>query len=886
MTGLASAEAAARLGRFGPNLLPPAPRPGPLQIVGRQLKNPLAAALLASGALTLALGAPTDGLVVIAVVALNAVIGAMQEQRATRAIEALDALAPEYAVLLRDEEPMRLATADLVPGDVVLLEAGDRLPADMRVLESHGVRVDEASLTGESLPVEKRAQSVPAQTALAERSCMLFSGTHVVAGTGQGIVVATGAATEIGRIAVAVHQAHSPDTPLTRALAKLGKNATQVVCAIAVLVLTVAHRRGFPLLDAVRSAVAFAAAAIPEGLPAVITITLAIAVRRMAGRNSVVRTLPAVEALGSTTVACTDKTGTLTVGEMTVRRLWVEEEIYELSGVGYAPFGTLVHRGETLRHPPRAVMDLLLAGVLCNEAAVRHPDDTHDSATAIGDSTEVALLVAAEKVGISLHDIRAAWPRIDTIPFDSQKKYMVTLHETPTHAQKVITKGAPEVMLRRCNLDATRAAEVAEYVDLLAASGMRVLALAWQDPPRRLDQLSVADLGPATLLGLVGMIDASRPEAIVAISACQRAGIRVKMITGDHPVTARVIGEELGLTAESKRALTGLEISQMSKSELLRAVQEVSIFARVEPEHKLRLVESLQASSEVVAMTGDGVNDAPALRQADIGIAMGKAGTATAREASNIILVDDNFASIAAAVEEGRRCYDNLVKALMFLLPTCVGQSLIVLIGVVFFPLAGTVPLMPLIPVQILWVNFVTGVTLALPLAFEEVEPDVMQRAPRPKNQPLLGRDMIVRCMLVGMVMAAGGIGLFLHDFYGAITVPYPPTAVAQAALRRAQTMVATTVVLFQCFYLVQCRSLRTSILAMNAFSNPAVYAGIALTTAMQIAFVNSSLMNDLFHSHYLGPREWLLSLAVASTVVPIVALHKHSENASHGASG
>jgi magnesium-transporting ATPase (P-type) len=872
-SGLETADAVGRLALAGRNVLPHAKRIGPTELFLRQLRNPLAVVLLGSGVLTLMLGEATDALVVMAVVLLNAFIGALQERRARRAIEALAALVPVNVIVLRDGTPTTLLAAELVPGDVVLLEAGDSVPADLRVLSAHRFQVNEASLTGEPLPASKTSEPVSGESILADRRSMLFSGTFVLAGTATGIAVATGAATELGRLSELLTETKEPETPLAQKLGSLGELITEATCAVALVIFAVAHRRGFPLLDAVRSAVSFACAAIPVGLPAVVTITLAVSVRRMAACNTVVRTLPSVETLGSTTVICSDKTGTLTHGVMTVRRLWTRSELYEMTGAGYGPSGQLCHHGVAIAVCPPGVHELLRAAALCSDALVRLRMNTW---VAVGDPTEVALVVAAEKVGLSVSRARARSPRVDAVPFDPTQRYMATLHEEHGGRQLVIVKGAPETVLGFCSrlagtptLDEQR---ILGVVDLLSASGMRVLAVASRRPLRRLASLSFEDLAPATFLGLVGSFDPPRAEAALAVARCHAAGIRVKMVTGDHPETARAIGAAIGLGTESRRVVTGPEIAKLPQAELEALAMESELFARVEPEHKLRLVKALQARGEVVAMTGDGVNDAPALKQADVGVAMGKAGTATAKQAADIVLVDDNFASIAAAVEEGRSCYDNLMKALMFLLPTNIGQSLVVLIGVLFFPVSEGLPLMPLYPLQVLWINLVTGVTLALPLAFEPAEPNLMRRGPRRREEPIFSRRLALRTVLVGTLITAGGVGLFLSEYFLARSEEHVGVAVS---LERAQTMTATTVVLFQVFYLFQCRSLRRSIARMGLFSNPAVWAGVLSTVALHAAFVHLPAMNLLFHSSPLGAREWIVSALVATTVVPVVAVHK-----------
>jgi magnesium-transporting ATPase (P-type) len=874
--GLSTEDAVARLERGGPNVLPRARTKGPMALLWRQVGNTLPLVLLASGLLALGFGRIVDGTVVVAVVALNAVIGALQEYRAGRAIEALGGLVPEYVNVLRDGYPASITASHLVQGDLVLVDAGSRVPADMRVIETRNLQAAEAALTGESLPTAKQVEPVPREATLGDRSSMLFAGTMVTSGTATAVVVATGVNTELGRISTMLRETKEIDTPLTQALKRFGNLLTAAIGAVGYLVLLTALKRGYPIVDAVRAAVSLVVAAVPSSLPAIITVALAVAVRRMAHCNAIVRTLPSVETLGSTNVICTDKTGTLTRGEMAARVVWTPlSGSYELSGAGYDPHGELLRDGLPLSSPiPADVFDLFLASVLCNDAALRPNGDS--SFSGVGDPTEIALVVGAAKLGVDAMLARSRSPRLDVIPFDATVKRMATLHQRPEGGQRVVMKGAPESVLAHCDrwgrdgpIDRD---QVSGIVAMLAGRGMRVLAVATHDAAGAVDRLESNPNVPFSLLGLVASMDPPRPEAIAAIATCHHAGITVKMVTGDHPATAKAIGVEIGIADSAEPVIAGDEIERLTSEELGVIAGSVNVFARVAPEHKLKLVEALQSRGQVVAMTGDGVNDAPALKQADVGVAMGMTGTAAAKEAAAVILVDDNFASIANAVHGGRRCYDNLVKALMFLVPTNLGQSLVLLIGVLFFPVVDGMPLLPIVPLQILWVNLVAGATLAIPLAFEAPEPDLMRRPPRSRSEPIFTQQLAVRCLLVGAIMAAGALILFIDEFYGQILTPHAPPGVA---LRKAQTIVTTTVVLYQVVYLLQCRSLRTSALKTNPFSNPTIYAGIAATLAMQMAFVYAPWMNVVFHSAPLTLRDWLASAAMAATVLPVMALEK-----------
>jgi magnesium-transporting ATPase (P-type) len=871
--GLGSADALMRLALFGRNVLPSRKQVGRIELIWRHIQNPLAIVLTASGFVALALGRTTDAVVVLAVVVVNVIIGVVQEDGAAQAIAALDMLVPSRTAVLRDGEQTEVPAAVLVPGDVVSLRAGDGVPADMRVETASNLQLNEASLTGESLPAVKDAKRVAKKSPLGDRTSMLFSGTVVVAGSGQAVVVATGAETELGRMSTLLRETSAPETPLTQSIRKLSQRIAKTIALVGFLIFIIALRRNFPGLVAVRAALSFACAALPLELPAVFTIILAVAVRHMAARNVVTRTLPAIETLGCASVILSDKTGTLTRGEMTVRHFWSKDTIFDLTGAGLAPTGDLVQDHCPLSHKPRDILELSRGLVLASDASLKHR--AGGVWLGVGDPIEVALLVAGEKVGVRAGPLRARWRRVDTIPFDSARGYMATLCEDSKGVRLAYVKGAPEVVTRYCDtgsddrpLDTKR---VAEVVDLLAALGMRVLAVASWQSGTPLDELDMNHFGPAKLLGLVGIMDPPRPEAIAAIASCHEAGIGVKMVTGDHPETARAVGAEIGLLGGSRDVLTGEDVKGLGHSALQRAALKVDIFARVEPSHKLALVKALQARGEVVAMTGDGVNDAPALKQADIGIAMGKGGTTTARQAADVVLLDDNFASIAAAVEEGRRCYDNLIKALLFLIPTHIGQSLVIVLGVLFFPVVKGVPLLPLVPIQVLWVTLVTGVTLAQPLAYEAAAPDIMRRQPRSRDEPILNLELALRSVLVGASITAGAVGLFLAEYFHFPAASPDP----EAALRRAQTMVATTVILFQVIYLFECRSLHGRLRVRDWFSNSTVWMGVGLTMALQLAFAQVPVMNVIFHSAPLAPRDWALSTVVALSVVPVVALHK-----------
>ncbi len=887
--GLTAAEAAERLARHGPNALARGGGDGAWRILWRQVDSPLVWVLVGAAAVAALLGETGDAAVVAAVVVVNTVIGFLQEYRANRAIEALSGLVPEAATVVRDGERRSVPVAELVPGDLVALASGDKVPADLRLLAVKGLRVEEAALTGESVPAEKDVAEKPEATPLGDRTCLAFAGTLVASGTGSGVVVATGQATELGRISGLLRQAGTLDTPLTRALAQVGKVITLGILALTAFLIAAGTWRsvaeGVALGEALREmlvfAVSLAVGAIPEGLPAIVTIALAIGVQRMAARRAVIRKLPAVETLGSTTVICSDKTGTLTRNEMTVLALWTPQGALEVEGSGWSPVGRFRlgaeaggEAGGAPAVPGEAARDLLLAGTLCNDATV---SPAGDGWAVAGDPTEAALVVVARKAGLEAEPLRAAWPRLDAVPFESEHQYMATLHRGPGGARRVLVKGAPEVVLARCARRAGGAAldapAVLREVEALAARGMRVLAVAarpWDAPH---DDLAPADVAGLELLGLAGMIDPPRPEAVAAVAACKAAGIRVKMITGDHRGTAQAIGRQLGLLAEGEAALTGAELTGLDEAGLERAAEGTHVFARVSPEHKLALVRALQRRGQVVSMTGDGVNDAPALKQADIGVAMGITGTSVSKEAAAMVLTDDNFATIVAAVEEGRRVYDNLVKSLAFVLPTNLGLALIFMVAVLAFPFdpATHALLLPIRPTQLLWINLVAAVALALPLALEARERDAMRRPPRRAGEPIVSRLVLRRTALAAVLMTAGAVGLFLWEHQRALALGVAP----DLALAEAQTMAVTAVIFFQVLYMLECRSLHGSLLSAGLRSNPAVVPGVLGVLGLQALFVYAPFMHRVFGTAALDPEDLAKAAAVALVVIPAMALEK-----------
>ncbi len=888
--GLDLDEAARRLERFGPNVLPKVRRHGPLTRFLLQFHHPLIYVLLAATAVTLLLGEWVDAGVIFGVVLVNAVVGFIQESRAEAALESLAAMMKTEAAVRREGRKLRIASAEIVPGDVVLLESGDKVPADLRLTAIRELRVDESALTGESLPVEKADQVLPPETVVADRNNMAFSGTLVTYGQGVGVVVGTGIETELGRIHQLMGETVTLATPLTKKLASFSKVLTVVILGLAAVTFALGLWRGQPVTEIFMAAVALAVGAIPEGLPAAVTITLAIGVGRMARRHAIVRKLPAVETLGSTTVICSDKTGTLTKNEMTVQAIFAGDRVFDVEGAGYEPVGAMKesvagqlstvnreepspqHPSPITRHAPLdpALREVLLAGALCNDAQLVERDGRW---TIVGDPTEGALLVAARKGGLDPDHMTTECLRVDAIPFESERQFMATLHRSGRSREVTIyLKGAVEKVLRLC--DRTLAADGTEppfdprpvlaHAEAFAGRGLRVLAFARKGLPTGADKLAGRDVEAGLVfLGLQAMMDPPRPEAVAAVRACQSAGIAVKMITGDHALTARAIAAQIGLDGRARQAdgtlvaMTGQELAVTPQEALPQAAERTAVFARVSPEQKLRLVEALQACDHIVAMTGDGVNDAPALKQANIGVAMGRGGTEVAKEAADMVLTDDNFASIEAAVEEGRCVFDNLTKFIVWTLPTNMGEGLVLLTAIAL----GTV--LPILPVQILWINMTTAVALGLMLAFEPKEPDIMRRPPREPNEPILTGTLIERIVLVSLLMLAGAYGVFLWEEQ------------RTESIAAARTAAVNVFVMVELFYLFNCRSLEHTMFYVGLFSNPWIWRGVAAMVGLQILLTYTPVMNRLFHTVPIDGVAWLPIVGVAGTVYLLVGLEK-----------
>jgi magnesium-transporting ATPase (P-type) len=863
--GLDADEARRRLTEYGPNRLPEPPRRSVLARFALQFHNVLIYVLLGAATLTAMLGHLVDSAVILAVVIANAVIGFVQEGKAEQALGALREMLAPYAAVLRAGQRHTLSSDELVPGDIVLLEAGDKVPADLRLLQAHALQMQEAILTGESLAVEKGARAVDANAALGDRTGMAFSGTTVTGGQGKGLVVATGARTEIGRISGLLAAVETLTTPLVEQMAVFSRWLTFLILAIAVLMLIfgyfVQHHAFADLFVAV---IALSVAAIPEGLPAVLTITLAVGVQAMARRNAIVRRLPAIETLGAVSVICSDKTGTLTRNEMSVGALVTCSGSYTVQGTGYEAAGLIERDGHPIAAQERRVLSRLArAAALCNDAELEHEDAGW---TVEGDPMEGALLAFAGKAGLDVHEQRRLWPRTDVIPFDARHRFMASLHHDHEQHAFIFVKGAPERILAMCTHQCTGDAG-AEALDSgywhaqaerIAAQGQRVLALAVK--PSRPDHsvLELADLDDGVcLLGLVGLMDPPRPEAIEAVAQCRKAGIRVIMITGDHAMTAVAIGRRIGLR-HPDAVLTGADLDRLDDSALAARVLDTDVFARTSPEHKLRLVMALQAHGMTVAMTGDGVNDAPALKRADAGIAMGKKGSEAAREAAALVLADDNFASIAAAVREGRTVYDNIKKVISWSLPTNAGEASTILVALLF----GMT--LPITPVQILWVNTVTAVTLGIALAFEPTEDSTMRRPPRPRHQPLLTGILVWHVVLVSLLFVGGVFGMYSY----AIDQGY--------SVELARTIAMNTLVVMEIFQLFYIRNIHGTSLTWRAvMGTKMVWAAVLLVAVAQFAITYAPPMQAVFGTRGVAFADGVIIVGIGVALFTIIEIEK-----------
>ncbi|MHB9131828.1 MAG: cation-translocating P-type ATPase [Armatimonadota bacterium] len=869
-TGLTLAEAADRLQRFGENMLQTVKGPNLALLAFRQIVNPLILMLLAAALVSMGTGHFVDAWVIVAVVILNTIVGVAQEWRAEQALEALRRLSAPHARVLRDGESTIIPAAEVVIGDVLLLEGGDRMPADARLLESSDLQVDESALTGESQPVDKTPAELPLRLPLADRTNMLWMSTPVTTGRGRAVVVATGMQTVMGEIAREVRTTERSETPLQHRIGRLGTLLGVAAVGFSGLIFLLGLLRGIPVYEMLLFAVAAAVSAIPEGLPAVISVVLALGVQRMARRHAIIRRLPAVETLGSTTVICSDKTGTITRNEMTVTRIWAGGRLYRVTGEGFSPEGDIFPEGEEksvaaelTAHP--ALIALLRIGSLANDATLAHTDSGWQ---VHGDPTEAALLAVARKGGEAPEQLQRDNPRIDDIPFSNKFRYMAVLCRPEGADRSVVyVKGAAERLLEMSNHlleDGRRVPLTDEHRrmlltvnDELAAQGLRVLAGAYSEFPATMTELERSQVEQGlTFAGFWGMQDPPRPEAIRAIAAAQQAGIRVKMITGDHAVTAAVIARQAGIASHGEVAVTGEELDEMSEEELRRRMPKIAVFARVSPPHKLRIVNALRKEGEVVAMTGDGVNDAPALKQADIGIAMGITGTEVAKEAADMVLTDDNFATIVNAIQEGRVIFGNLRKVVFFLTATNLDEIITITVALVI-----GLPL-PLTAIMILWVNLVTDGVLTTPLGVEPQHQDVLQQPPRPTTAGLIDRSVLIRMAFLSPLMALGTLLLFTYEL-------------GNRDFAHAQTVAFCTLVAFQWFQAFNARSHRSSLFTIGIFTNRWLIASIFIAVLLQLLVIYWPPAQLVFSTAPLSLADWGRILAVASSVFVMDELRK-----------
>jgi len=926
--GITTDEAKKRLEQYGPNQLQEAPRSTFLQMLWEQLNNFVVILLIIASVISALLGDYVEAAAIMAIVVLNAVLGIVQEQRAEEALSALKKLAAPDAQVIRDGSRKSIPAYELVPGDIVYLEAGNFIPADIRLLEAVNLRVEEASLTGESLPVQKNAATIlDKNVPLGDRKNTAFMGTLVSYGRGHGVVTSTGMRTQLGLIATMLQSVEAEETPLQRRLDQLGKSLSIAALFLVAIVFIVAlinyteisglltspleylKEYATDITEVFIIAISLAIAAVPEGLPAVVTISLALGMREMIKRHALIRKLSSVETLGSATVICSDKTGTLTQNEMTVTRLWVDGQFISITGTGYVPKGEFLVDGKPaeITQYPGALTTLWL-GVLNNDAEVETTGESQDQQTyrIVGDPTEGALLVAATKAGAEHLDIDQAYPRENEVPFDSERKRMITIHNvgepdpndlSPFHNNKmkgwdvVAVKGAPDVVLELCSyyqtmddqsqpLDETARKRILSANDAMTQGALRVLGLAYrveEDVPDNPEHIKTDELEKDLIfVGLLGMIDPARTEVKPALEHARAAGIRTVMITGDYPNTARAIAENISLLRPGKNVLTGSQLDAMSDEELRNIIEDTDVFARVSPEHKMRIVDALQANDEIVAMTGDGVNDAPAIKRADIGVAMGITGTDVAKETADMVLTDDNYASIVAAVEQGRIIYSNIRKFVFFLLSSNIAEIMIIFLAT----LAGLPA--PLTAIQLLWLNLITDGAPALALAVEKGDPDIMSQKPRAKNEPIVNRSMTVGLIVqtfaqTGAVLTAFAFGLLWHLEAGASVVGNPITYIIQhnwrdvpLGVQAAETMAFVTLSLCELFRAYTVRSERASLFSIGIFSNRYMQYAVGLSIALLVLVCTVPFLQPIFNTHVLNLREWSVVLGLA--ILPAIA--------------
>ncbi|NPV63580.1 MAG: HAD-IC family P-type ATPase [Methanotrichaceae archaeon] len=867
--GLSSGEAERRLQAGGPNELEEEKGIDRSELLIEQVKNPLIAVLFLAALISFLAGKVVDTIVIAAVIGINTALGFYKEYKAEEAIAALRTHASPETRVLRDCpadgpcQESRIKSRELVPGDIILLEAGSRVPADSRVVEAANLEADESMLTGESVPARKKAGTLPEDLAVPEMDNILFAGTVITQGRAKAVVFATGMATQMGNIAGLITRTEKAATPLKKRTLDLSKMLMLLALIASSVTLAAGLRLGFDFIDLALFTLAMAVSAIPEGLPAAITVALAVGVGRMAARRAIIRKLDAVEALGSVTAICTDKTGTLTTNQMTVQKVLLGRGMVEVSGAGFQPEGSFRMEGTELEAAKDPDLSIFLhISALCNDSSLKAGEGSDGERwKVLGDPTEGALVVVAAKSGLDRDRLAQDYPRIDEIPFDSQKKYMATLHRTPEGSAEVYLKGAPEVVLAMCSairqngakdsLSRQQKEELLTAGSGMAGEALRVLAMAYG----KVDESRIEDIkrdGPSDLIfaGFSGMMDPPRPEAMSSVKLCQRAGIRVMMATGDHKTTAEAVAREIGILAEGSKALTGPDLDALDDAALAGVIDEVAVFARVSPEHKYRIVEALRQKGHIVAMTGDGVNDAPALKKAEVGVAMGISGADVTKETADMILADDNFSSIVSAVEEGRVIFENIRKVVKYLLSTNAGEILTILIALLVLMIDTLI----FTPVQILWVNLVTDGLLVVNLAMEPKEEDVMDQPPKKPGENIINLDILKNVIFVAVFMAAGTLWVYTREMNS-------------LDLMRAQTLGFTTMAMFQIFNALNCRSRTKSVFSLGLLTNKYLIAAIAVSLVLQLSATVVPFMQTALGTVALSATDWAMIFAVSSTV-------------------
>jgi Ca2+-transporting ATPase len=860
--GLSEAQAKKHLETYGPNKIAEEKKTSRLQIFIRQFSSPLIYILLIAALVTFLLQSYTDTGVILTIVLFNAIIGFIQEFKAEESMRALKRLMVPKAKVLRENREKEITSEELVPGDMVLLTSGAKVPADLRLTNTLELKIDESILTGESVPAEKITKPIKDNNlSPGDQRNMAFMGTVVVNGRGRGVVVTTGSQTVLGSIATEVKETEEIQAPLQQKFHQFSKRIGLIVLAASILLFLIGIFIGENFKEMFMTAVAAAVATIPEGLPVVLTIALAVGVRRMAKRHAIIRKLAAVETLGSTTVICTDKTGTLTKNEMTVKVIFDGEHVFDVTGSGYDPEGEILHEWMVPTEEERKNLFMALRiGLLCNESRLY---EENGECKVDGDPTEGALIVSALKGGLNPEKEKNFYEQTAILPFESERGFMATLHvHRNDHKKLFFIKGAPEKVLDLCTscltAEGLRTEAILQMADRFAKEGMRVLAMAYREVPETMEELNENNVrGSYVLAGIQGMIDPPRSEVMDAIKGCRQAGIRVVMITGDHPTTAMAIGKMLSISHDTSKALTGSDVEGMSDDQLSVKVREVSVFARVAPNHKLRIVDQLMRQGEIVAVTGDGVNDAPALKKGHIGVAMGKKGTDVAKEASDMVITDDNFATIFSAVEEGRVVFDNIRKVVFFLIPTGVA-AIVSIIGSILMGLP-----MPYTPSQLLWINLVTNGFQVIALTFEPKERNVLNRPPRDPQEGVMSRILIERTILVGLLISVGVIFKFTHALEG------------EVSLDRARTVAVTTMVFFQFFQAWNSRSESQSIFQISFFSNPWIVYGLMASILAQLAAIYLPALQWIFKTEPLTLLEWVKIAAISLTVILLVEVDK-----------